>query len=40
MSRGELFALMTTGMATIAGTVMVLYATLFGDASPTRSAIS
>jgi CNT family concentrative nucleoside transporter len=28
LSRGELFALMTCGMATIAGTVMVLYATL------------
>ncbi|MGB5733034.1 MAG: nucleoside transporter C-terminal domain-containing protein [Thiohalocapsa sp.] len=34
MGRGELFALMTTGMATIAGTVMVLYATLIGDAIP------
>ena len=34
MSRGALFALMTTGMATIAGTVMVLYATLIGDAVP------
>ncbi len=34
MSRGTLFALMTTGMATIAGTVMVLYATLIGDAVP------
>ncbi|ESQ15558.1 MAG: hypothetical protein N838_08275, partial [Thiohalocapsa sp. PB-PSB1] len=34
ISRGELFALMTTGMATIAGTVMVLYATLIGDAVP------
>jgi len=34
MSRGELFALMTTGMATIAGTVMVLYATLIGNAIP------
>jgi CNT family concentrative nucleoside transporter len=28
MSRGELFALMTVGMATIAGTVLVLYATI------------
>ena len=28
MSRPELFALMTTGMATIAGTMMVLYATV------------
>ena len=34
MSRGELFALMATGMATIAGTVMVLYATLLADAVP------
>ncbi len=34
MSRGALFALMTTGMATIAGTVMVLYATLIGTAVP------
>jgi CNT family concentrative nucleoside transporter len=34
MSRGALFALMSTGMATIAGTVMVLYATLIGDAVP------
>jgi CNT family concentrative nucleoside transporter len=34
MHRATLFALMTTGMATIAGTVMVLYATLIGDAVP------
>jgi CNT family concentrative nucleoside transporter len=34
LSRGALFALMTTGMATIAGTVMVLYATLIGDIVP------
>lgn len=34
MSRSALFGLMTTGMATIAGTVMVLYATLIGDAVP------
>jgi len=34
MSRAALFALMTTGMATIAGTVMVLYATLIGTAVP------
>ena len=34
MSRSALFALMTTGMATIAGTVMVLYATLIGAAVP------
>ena len=34
MSRSELFALMTTGMATIAGTVMVLYATILSQALP------
>ncbi len=34
MSRGELFALMTTGMATIAGTVMILYASLISDTIP------
>ncbi|MCF7990380.1 MAG: nucleoside:proton symporter [Thiohalocapsa sp.] len=34
LERGELFALMTTGMATIAGTVMVLYASLIGAAVP------
>ena len=28
MTRSELFALMVTGMATIAGTVMVLYASI------------
>ena len=28
LSRSEMFALMTTGMATVAGTVMVLYATI------------
>ena len=33
LSRSELFALMTTGMATIAGTMMVLYATVL---SPLR----
>src|SRR5438067_4692550 len=31
MSRGELFALMSCGMAGIAGTVLVLYALLLGD---------
>jgi CNT family concentrative nucleoside transporter len=31
MSRSALFALMTCGMATIAGTVMVLYASILGD---------
>ncbi|MCU0806354.1 MAG: hypothetical protein MUF79_14900 [Burkholderiales bacterium] len=34
MSRAELFNLMTVGMATIAGTVMVLYATVIGRAVP------
>jgi CNT family concentrative nucleoside transporter len=34
MSRAELFNLMTVGMATIAGTVMVLYATVIGRVVP------
>ena len=34
LTRSELFSLMTTGMATIAGTVMVLYATLLKDTIP------
>jgi concentrative nucleoside transporter, CNT family len=34
MSRGELFALMTCGMAGIAGTVMVIYATILGPIIP------
>ncbi len=34
LSRGELFALMTSGMATIAGTMMVLYASVL---TPVRS---
>ncbi len=34
MSRGELFAVMTCGMATIAGTVMVLYASILGGVIP------
>src|SRR5205823_7060080 len=34
MSRGELFALMSCGMAGIAGTVMVLYASLLGHIIP------
>jgi concentrative nucleoside transporter, CNT family len=34
MTRSELFTLMTTGMATIAGTVMVLYASILGDSIP------
>ena len=34
LSRGELFVVMTGGMATIAGTVMVLYATFLADVIP------
>ena len=34
MKRGELFALMTCGMAGIAGTVMVLYASILGPVVP------
>ena len=34
MTRSELFTIMTTGMATIAGTVMVLYASILGDSIP------
>src|SRR6266404_8023288 len=34
LERGELFALMSTGMAGIAGTVMVIYATLLGSVIP------
>jgi len=34
MTRSELFTVMTTGMATIAGTVMVLYAVILGDIIP------
>ena len=34
MSRGELFALMSCGMAGIAGTVMVIYATILGPVIP------
>ena len=34
MTRSELFTLMTAGMATIAGTVMVLYASILGEAIP------
>ena len=34
MSRGELFALMSCGMAGIAGTMMVLYATILGPVIP------
>ncbi|MDJ0873576.1 MAG: nucleoside transporter C-terminal domain-containing protein, partial [Gammaproteobacteria bacterium] len=34
MTRAELFALMTCGMATVAGTVMVLYATILATVLP------
>jgi len=34
LQRGELFALMSCGMAGIAGTVMVLYATMLGPVIP------
>ena len=34
MSRGELFALMSCGMAGVAGTMMVLYATVLGPVLP------
>jgi CNT family concentrative nucleoside transporter len=34
MHRGEIFCLMTSGMATIAGTVMVLYASVLGPVLP------
>ncbi len=34
MSRGELFALMTCGMAGVAGTVMVIYATILAPVLP------
>ena len=34
LTRSELFCLMTAGMATIAGTVMVVYATMLGGAHP------
>jgi CNT family concentrative nucleoside transporter len=34
VTRSELFSIMTVGMATIAGTVMVLYATLVGEVVP------
>jgi CNT family concentrative nucleoside transporter len=34
MTTSEIFTLMTCGMATIAGTVMVLYATVLGDIIP------
>lgn len=34
MTRSELFTVMTCGMATIAGTMMVLYASILGEAIP------
>lgn len=34
MTRSELFTVMTCGMATIAGTMMVLYASILGDVLP------
>jgi len=34
MTRGELFALMSCGMATVAGTVMFLYASILGEVIP------
>ncbi len=34
LTRSELFALMTTGMATVAGTVLVLYASILGSVFP------
>ena len=34
MTRSELFTLMTTGMATVAGTMMVLYASILGEVLP------
>ncbi|MEQ8398136.1 nucleoside transporter C-terminal domain-containing protein [Thalassobaculum sp.] len=34
MTRGELFMMMTCGMATIAGTMLVLYATILGPVLP------
>ncbi|HYM32400.1 MAG TPA: nucleoside transporter C-terminal domain-containing protein [Candidatus Cybelea sp.] len=34
MSRGEIFVVMSTGMATIAGTVMVIYATMLAKVIP------
>ncbi|RJQ54690.1 MAG: nucleoside:proton symporter [Desulfobacteraceae bacterium] len=34
LSRGEIFTIMTCGMATIAGTVMVLYASILGPVIP------
>ena len=38
MSRADLFAIMTTGMATIAGTVMALYASFLATTAPEAPA--
>ena len=38
MSRGELFIVMTGGMAGIAGTMMVLYASILGDGAGSDGA--
>ncbi len=40
LTRSELFVVMTGGMAGIAGTVLVLYATVLGNAIPTPPATS
>ena len=38
VSRGELFAIMTGGMASIAGTVLILYASILGPTLPDATA--
>src|SRR4029079_14384810 len=38
VSRGELFAIMVGGMASIAGTVLFLYASILGKAIPAPAA--
>lgn len=38
MNRSELFAVMTSGMASVAGTVMVLYASILANAVPDAAA--
>jgi CNT family concentrative nucleoside transporter len=40
LSRGELFSIMSCGMATVAGTVMVLYASYSAKCSPRPWATS
>src|SRR5213078_2556676 len=40
VSRGELFAIMAAGMASIAGTVLFLYAAILGRALPDAVAVS